>query len=440
MINRSNDTKKQKVKFLTLGCRLNQYETQAMREDLWGAGFEKAKPGEKADVFVINTCTVTVDADRESRYLIRKCHRENPNAKIVVTGCYVERDSKTIEAIPGVTHVLPNRYKSDLAQVLDSCTQLSFESQALPHRSKAEFTPLNISQFEGRQRAHIKIQDGCNHACSFCKVVLVRGKSRSRALEEIVKEAERLRGHGYREIVLTGVQLGAYGFDLSPSVGLKRVLESLISVDGIERIRLSSIEPTDVTDDLIQCIGEYPQICPHLHIPLQSGSDQILRGMNRRYDRQFYMNLIKRIRGCVPQFILTSDVMVGFPGETDRHFEETVEVILKTEPFKLHIFPYSPREGTRASQMGSVDLAAQKRRMNVLFALEKKLQEKVLEQFLGKPLEVLIESQTDEAWLEGRASNYLPIRFPRRPNLRVSDTVRVISDRMEENILIGQPL
>ncbi len=430
-------TKKEKVKFLTLGCRLNQYETQAVREDLLRNDYEEARKDETPDIFVINTCTVTSDADRESRYLIRKCHRENPDAKVVVTGCYVERDYKTVAEIPGVTHVVLNRQKSELANLLGSCTQLTFQAAGNHVRSKADYVPLSISQFSGRRRAYIKIQDGCNHACTFCKVVLVRGKSRSRFVSEIVEEAKRLRDHGSLEIVLTGIQLGAYGLDLEPSLTLTDILEPLSEIEGIERIRLSSIEPNDVTDSLIRAIREIPKMCHHLHIPLQSGSNEILKAMNRRYAKERYLDLINRLRQGLEDFILTTDVMAGFPGESDEHFKETVDAVLAAQPFKLHIFPYSAREGTRAFQSKAVPQDIIKKRMGVLFQLESKLKRDIGSRYLGREFKILIEDSSESDWLCGHTHNYLPIRIPASCEHKANDFISVQIDQFQDNVFYG---
>ncbi len=435
----SENLKKETVKYVTLGCRLNQYETQAMRESLESRGFCEAAGDQRADVYVLNTCTVTNDSDRTSRYLIRKFHRENPNAKIIVTGCYVERNRNEVASLPGVTHVLLNRQKSDIADLLDSCTGLALRASELPLRSKSEFTPLSISEFAGKTRAHIKVQDGCNHACSFCKVVLVRGKSRSRPLQDIIEEAKRLSENGYSEVVLTGIQLGAYGLDLASKISLVEVIRELESIEKIKRIRLSSIEPIDVTDELIQAMKESKKACPHLHIPLQSGSDEVLKAMNRRYGREFYIDLIQKLKSKIPDFVLTADVMVGFPAETDFEFEETVQLLEQVKPFKLHVFPYSAREGTRAFALGVLDPKVIRRRQTVLNQLDAKLRAEVLKSYVSRTLEILIENETEGAdYIEGRAVNYLPARFDLSEGLKAGDIVSAVMQSSSIDALSGK--
>lgn len=395
-----------KVRFLTLGCKVNQYETQAMREVLLRCGIQEE--GEAANDFVIiNTCTVTEQADRENRYWIRRLRRENPNAKIVVTGCWVERNRKEAELLPEVDLVLSNQEKVELAdRLLQGCA-----SSSIQNRFKREYAPLEISSFEGHTRAFVKIQDGCNHACSFCKVVLVRGRSRSRPMESIVAEAKRLEEKGFKEIVLTGIQLGAYGMDLDPPRNLVSVLEALVSLSGIERIRLSSIEPTDVKPDLIRALKEVPKICPQLHIPLQSGDDEILKRMNRRYDRAFYRGLIERLRKEIPDFCLSMDVMVGFPGEEEAHFANTLSLVKETCPIRVHVFPYSPRPGTRAARWRGVSSSLMKERMRRLMRFSKIVTEEEKQKFLGRSFRVLVEKKSPEGLCGGYTEHYLKVYF-----------------------------
>lgn len=432
-----------KVKFETLGCRVNQYETQAVREKFLKAHYKETQDSKEADLLVLNTCTVTKESDRESRYLIRKFHRENPNAKIIVTGCYVEKNRKEVESIPGVSLTVLNQEKSEIVRLFESCASfLSLESGPI---SKRQFSPLSISEFEGRTRAYVKIEDGCNHACSFCKVVLVRGPARSRSTEDVIEEAKRLSEGGYPEIVLTGIQLGAFGFDQGKQKKLPELLVQLEKIETIKRIRLSSIEPTDVTTDLIDLMEQFPKICPHLHIPLQSGSDFILERMNRRYRSDFFEGLINDINRRINHFVLTTDVMVGFPGETKSHFEETLNILRKTKPYKLHIFPYSPREGTRAAnQFSDLVLSHEvKTRMNALGRLESELRRCVIEKYLNQEIEILIEDSSNETnWIRGRASNFIAARFPLSAgaNIKHGSFQKIKIEQINEPDLIGKPL
>ena len=427
-----------KVRFVTLGCKVNQYETQAMRESLLKQGFSEEREG-PSEVIVINTCTVTEEADRENRYWVRRLRRENPEAKIVVTGCWVERNRKEAEDLSEIDLVLSNLEKPDLAERLFlGCATPEIQRETAPRfRSKAEYSPLQISTFQGHARAFIKIQDGCNHACSFCKVVLVRGRSRSRALGEIVEEAKRLRDSGYQEMVLAGIQLGAYGLDFEPRIGLVSVLEALNEIPGIERIRLSSMEPTDVKTDLIRAMKRLPKVCPQLHIPLQSGDSEILRRMNRRYDRDFYIDLIQILRREIPDFCLSMDVMAGFPGEEEVHFENTLSLIRQTRPIRIHAFPYSRRVGTKAAQLQDLPAASLRERMNRLLHCSKEVAGEEKQRFLGRTFPVLIEQKiTSAGFLQGHTAHYLKV-FLEGPRDWMGKSVSVKLDRIEADGIWG---
>lgn len=433
-----------KILLKTLGCRLNQYETQAMKERLLEAGYSETQEMKQAELFVLNTCTVTEEADRESLYWIRKCHRENPEAKIVVAGCFVESNRDRIQALPGVSLTVLNREKPEILPLIESCFSQGCTSFSLPRLqpvSKRLFPRLYISDFDGRRRAYIKVQDGCNHACSFCKVVLVRGPSRSREINDVLEEAKRLAESGHEEIVLTGIQLGAYGYDLAKRQMLTDLLERLSEIEALKRIRLSSIEPTDVTDELISAMARLEKVCPHLHIPLQSGDDAVLKRMNRRYGRDFYRALIQKLRERVGDFVLTTDVMVGFPGETPAQFDQTVELLNETQAMKLHIFPYSPREGTKAMQLeqATVPEGEFRRRRRALLSLEEELRRLVHERFIGRMLEVVPEEKFPlPGWGLGRTRNFLKVRFP-MPENGYNSTLRVLIEGMEGEELVGRP-
>ncbi|MDD5568361.1 MAG: MiaB/RimO family radical SAM methylthiotransferase, partial [Candidatus Omnitrophica bacterium] len=317
------------VKFHTLGCKVNQYDTQSIRERFLGRGFKEARGSRKPDFYLINTCTVTAAADQKSRGIIRRCINENPKAKVIVTGCMVKNDSSELSGIKGVELIISKSFFSD-----------------------------GISDFSSHTRAFLKIQDGCDNFCSYCKVPLVRGRSRSRLLEDIVEEAGILVKKGFKEIVLTGICLGSYGKDLSmetsKGLNLVAVIEELEKIEGLLRIRLSSIEAGDVTDALIDKLAESNKLCRHLHIPIQSGDDQILRKMRRKYSRKFYINLIKKIKARIPQVAITTDCLVGFPGESEKHFKNTLDLVNRIVPLRVHIFPYSAIKGTSVYSQGGI--------------------------------------------------------------------------------------
>ena len=389
------------VKFYTLGCKVNQYETQEMRERFQGAGFRQANNGRKADIYVINTCTVTQRADSESLNLIRRAKRANPDAKIIVTGCLAELDKDKIKAGGGISLIVRNRDKNRIVQLLNGNNELNENN---------ELKDKGISDFFGHTRAFLKIQDGCNNFCAYCKVPLVRGPSRSRPLNEIIEEARRLVENNFKEIVLSGICMGAYGRDLSRKVNLVDVIEALEDIEGLLRIRLSSIEAGDISDELICKIAESQKLCPHLHIPMQSGDSQILEKMNRRYTKTDYLNLIYKLRSKVPQIAITTDVLVGFPGESEENFQNTVTLIKEVSPLKTHIFPYSRREGTPAANFeDQISPVIIKARIEQLKEIAGHSSLEYKKQFLNKEIPVLIEGRLREEtdlW-EGYSNNYI---------------------------------
>lgn len=400
------------VRFYTLGCKVNQYETQAMREALERAGYRdiEGQRGVSCDLVVVNTCTVTQDSDRTNRYWIRRLRREHPEARIAVTGCYVAKNRAEIEGMPEVDLIFTNDEKPILAEKLSG--QVNDRGPA-PSDEFPVFMPLSISRSEGKTRAYVKIQDGCNHACSFCKVSMVRGASRSRALPEILEEAMRLRDGGYREIILTGIQLGAYGRDAGKhETLLLDVIESVATVEGIERIRLSSIELLDLERPLREAFQNIPKLCPHVHLPLQSGDNEVLARMNRRYTREVYRDVVLELKDRVPDFEFSIDVMAGFPGETEEQFTHTLELVKCLKPLKTHVFPYSRREGTRAARWEDLPVWVVKERVRRLMGCAERISEEVRRKYLGRSLEILAEHADDRSGIaEGFTPNYLKVFF-----------------------------
>lgn len=430
----------QRVKFVTLGCKVNQYETQGMREALSEAGLQISDANADHDFVVINTCTVTEQADKENRYWIRRMRRENPAAKIIVTGCYVEKNRAEIEALEEVDLVLANHQKADLKEVVFAgCATPEMQDAETDRMKKRAFTPLKISNFQGRGRAFIKIQDGCNHSCSFCKVVLVRGRSRSRLMQDVVDEAARLSDAGYREIVLAGIQLGAYGLDQGRENALSDVIEACADVRGIERIRLSSIEPTDVTPALIATLKSVEKCCPQLHIPLQSGDDDVLRRMNRRHSRGFYIDLIARLRDALPDFELSMDVMAGFAGESEKAFENSMDLLRIVKPLKTHVFPYSPREGTRAALLDEhwpVELI--RARVKEMIRLGEALAARRRSHYVGRTMDVLVEHPIkDSGLVQGHTANYLKVCFQANESV-IGKIIPVELLGLESDMMLGR--
>ena len=391
------------LKAYTLGCKVNQYETQLVREGLAGAGFREAQSDQSADLCVINTCTVTSEGDAKSRQLIRRIHRENPDAQIVVMGCYATRAPHDVAALPGVNEVVTD--KREIPDLLGRFGVID--------------APDGISRFGNRHRAYVKVQDGCLLRCSYCIIPFVRPPLHSRDPASIVREIQRLEQHGYQEIVLTGIHLGHYGVDFnrgrtkSEWVRLSSLLRSLAQLPGAFRIRLSSIEATEVTRELLDVMAEFPdRICPHLHICLQSGSDRVLRRMGRRWGSQRFVDRCLRFREQFHKPALTTDVIVGFPGETDEDFADTCRVCRESGFSKIHIFPFSARRGTPAAKMSDVVSKQQlRKRVAELTKLEEVLRAEYMRQLVGENVQVLIEAMDSKMSARGTSCRYVPVQL-----------------------------
>ena len=403
------------VKFYTLGCKVNQYDTQSIREGFLDAGFNEIDNGSGADIYIINTCTVTQRADSESLSLIRKARRQNPKAKIIVTGCLAELDKDKIKEQGGVSLIVRNRDKGRITELL------KYKNKPSEINGHNEINDKGITNFSGHTRAFLKIQDGCNNFCSYCKVSFVRGPSRSKPLKAIIKEARKLAENNFKEIVLSGICLGAYGKDFPDRVNLTKVIGELENIEGLLRIRLSSIEAGDVSEELIKKMAESEKLCPHLHIPIQSGDSGILKKMNRRYTRKDYINLIGKIRKGIPGIAITTDVLVGFPGETENNFRNTLSLIKEIQPLRTHIFPYSKREGTIAADFKeSINPVIIRERIDILRDAARGCALEYKRQFLNKKMQVLVEERTRESkslW-EGYADNYIKVVISSRLNLK----------------------
>lgn len=404
------------VKFYTLGCKVNQYDTQLLREQLGKRGFLELAGKGCADLYVINTCTVTQRADSESLSLIRKAKGENKRAKIIVTGCLAELDTDRIKEQKAASLIIKNKDKGTIRNLALS----KFKIKNL--NSKEKDDGRGIAYFNGHTRAFLKIQDGCDNFCSYCKVPLVRGPLKSKPLKDIITEAKALAQNGFKEIVLTGICLGSYGRDIKKRVTLVDVIKELENIPALSRLRFSSIEAADITDALIKKISESKKVCRHLHIPIQSGDNDILKRMNRRYSREDYIALISRLRRSMPKIAITTDVLVGFPGETEAHFRNTVNLIKKIKPLKVHIFPYSRREGTRASFFtdGIVDSAIIKKRSQALEKINKLISKEYIRLFKGKTMNVLFENNLKNnpyIWT-GYTDNYIKVHLESKDSLK----------------------
>ncbi len=417
------------VAFITLGCKVNQYETQLLIETLEDLGYKIVSPEEPADIFVINTCTVTNISDRKSRQMIRKAHALNPKAKIIVTGCYAEREPEEIKQIEGVDLVLPNEKKTLIAKYLnDLCNDLDLDN-------------LFVNKYKDQTRALVKIEDGCDSFCSYCIIPYVRGSQiKSRPIDSITREVQNLVKNGHKEIVLTGIHLGAYGRELDNKVRLVDVLRAIHEIEGLERIRLSSIEPMDVTDELIYEISGLSKCAHHFHISLQSGSDRILRLMNRNYTAEDFENIINKIRYTIPDAGITTDIMVGFPGETDQDFMDTYNFISKIRFSRLHVFRYSPRRGTPAAKMkNQVPSYISAQRSHEIISLGNHFAREFQLQWLGKEAKVLIEDirEGKDKLLAGFTSNYIRVLVADATSEHIGKLIAIRLIDIDDNYMIG---
>lgn len=412
---------KKRAAFFTLGCKVNQYETEALKNIFREKGYEIVGFSEKAEVYVVNTCTVTHVSDRKSRQALRRAHRVNPRGLLVAAGCYAQLFWQEIRELPGIDLIVGTQGKKDIIGLIEEAgrgeTPLPLiKVQELGEGVTFEEMPLKE---HGRTRAFIKIEDGCEEYCSYCLVPHARGKVRSRNLKDLVEEVKRLTSAGTQEIVLTGVNLGAYGKDLGEEMSLARVIKRLEGISSLKRMRLSSLEPADFTMELIEALADSKKVCHHLHIPLQSGDDYILQKMNRRYYTDEYRKLAGYLRYVMPGMALTTDVLVGFPGEGEESFNKTFAFVEEISFSRLHVFKYSPRPGTQASQFPDTLSPQEKdRRSKKLQELGRKMSLEYTKSFLGKEGEVLFEGERKAGVLEGLSRHYQRVRVPAGPNLK----------------------
>lgn len=387
--------------YMTLGCKVNQYDTQAMRERMERAGYLTAPFSGACDVYVINTCTVTGTGDKKSRQMIRRAAKLNPDAAIVVTGCMAQRAAETL-LLPGVRLVLGTQRRADIVSLLEQAMAQQTPLIAVESLADAPFEALRVRGSDGRTRATMKIQEGCDGACSYCIIPSVRGLPRSRPLADIREEAERLAGAGYTEIVLTGIHLSSYGRDLDGDIGLIDAVREIDGVPGIARVRLGSLEPRIVTPAFAEALAALPSVCPQFMLALQSGSDAVLSRMARRYNTAQYESAKQALADVFPTMALTTDIMTGFPGETDAEFDETMRFVERMGFARIHVFPFSEREGTRAATMpNQVPRGVREARAKQLIALGERLEAAFVQKTIGCVAEVLFEEP-----VEGGAIGY----------------------------------
>ena len=431
-----------KVAFYTLGCKVNQYETEAMLEMFKKDGYTQVDSEEFADVYVINTCTVTHMSDRKSRQYIRRMKKKNPEAIIAVVGCYSQVSPEEILEIEEVNLVMGTNERRQIVEEikkLDASKKASTVDDIMKVRA---FEEIEINQTNGRTRAFMKIQDGCDRFCSYCIIPYARGgKVRSRDLESVVNEANKLVDNGYTEIVLTGIHVASYGKDVADAeINLLSVIKAINEIEGVKRIRLSSVEPLLMTDEFIYTVSKMPKVCPHFHLSLQSGCDETLKRMNRRYTTKEYKEIVHKLREKMPNVAITTDVIVGFPGETNDEFNQTYKFLSDVELSQMHIFKYSPRKGTPAATMeNQIDPQMKHLRSDKLIALNKKNFNKFATKFIGEEFEVLFEQNIGDDKYEGLTPNYIRVVVESDKDIQgkiLNTKISDVKDEYVEGILV----
>ena len=423
---------KKKVALHNLGCKVNAYEVEAMQQLLENAGYETVPFEEGADVYVINTCTVTNIADRKSRQMLHKAKKMNPDAIVVATGCYAQADTEKLKEDTAVDLILGNNQKTQIVEALEEYEkEHAKQVQVIEINHTKEYEELSISSTAEHVRAYIKVQDGCNQFCTYCIIPFARGRVRSRKIEEVLSEVETLAAKGYKEVVLTGIHLSSYGVDFPKEEreSLLSLIQAVSRVEGISRIRLGSLEPRIITEEFLEGIVKTGKVCPHFHLSLQSGCNKTLKNMNRRYSAQEYAEKCELIRKFYPVPALTTDVIVGFPQETEEDFEESYEFVKKIHFYETHIFKYSRRHGTKAASMdGQLTEAAKAQRSDRMLELHEIRAREYEEAMIGKKMELLLEEEVEidgRPWYVGHSREYVRAVISKTDAHRVNDLVTV---------------
>ena len=423
---------KKNVALHNLGCKVNAYEVEAMQQLLENAGYETVPFEEGADVYVINTCTVTNIADRKSRQMLHKAKKMNPDAIVVATGCYAQADTEKLKEDTAVDLILGNNQKTQIVEALEEYEkEHAKQVQVIEINHTKEYEELSISSTAEHVRAYIKVQDGCNQFCTYCIIPFARGRVRSRKIEEVLSEVETLAAKGYKEVVLTGIHLSSYGVDFPKEEreSLLSLIQAVSRVEGISRIRLGSLEPRIITEEFLEGIVKTGKVCPHFHLSLQSGCNKTLKNMNRRYSAQEYAEKCELIRKFYPAPALTTDVIVGFPQETEEDFEESYEFVKKIHFYETHIFKYSRRHGTKAASMdGQLTEAAKAQRSDRMLELHEIRAREYEEAMIGQKMELLLEEEIEidgRPWYVGHSREYVRAVISKTDAHRVNDLVTV---------------
>ncbi len=419
--------KEKKVAFVTLGCKVNQYETNAMAQKLIDAGYKIVEYGASPDIYIINTCTVTNMSDRKSRQMLRKAKDNNPNSKIIAVGCYVQVAKEEIEKIKEVDVILGNEEKKDIVKY---CNELLDEEKENTEKVKdisniKEFSEFGEIIYTEKTRAVIKVQDGCDNFCSYCIIPYARGRIRSRKPENVINEIKKIAKKGIKEVVITGIHIASYGRDFEEEYKLIDLLEEINKIEGIKRIRLGSIEPLLITEEFVKRLTKLEKICEHFHLSLQSGNDDTLKRMNRKYTTSQFKEIVKILKAAYPNSNLTTDIIVGFPGETEEEFKKTYQFLQEIKFYKMHIFQYSPRKGTIAAKMpNQISPEIKEERSKKLIELSDKNEEEYNKKYVGKNIEVLWEEEKNGI-SKGHTSNYILVESNEKKDENKLEEVKV---------------
>lgn len=427
------------VAFCTLGCKVNQYETEAMTELFREKGYTVNSFDEQSDIYIINTCTVTSTGDKKSRQMIRRAISLNPDAIVAVVGCYAQVAPEEVAKIDGVSLIIGTNQKKEIVTLIEEYAEKREQKHVIDDILKdKEYKEMHITSYEERTRAFVKIEDGCNQFCSYCIIPYARGPVRSRPTENICKEIQTLSQNGFKEIVLTGINISSYGMDNGSN--LAEVIEKVALIDGIERIRLGSIEPRVLTEDFIKRISKIPQVCNHFHISLQSGCDETLRRMNRKYTTEECFRCIENLRNNFDNPAITADVIAGFPGETEEEFNATMDFLTRVKFSEAHIFAYSNRKGTRADTMpGQLPKYVKEERSHRMIELCAASQKEYMESCVGSTAGVLFEREAKEGIYEGHMTNYVKVRAKSEKDIS-GQILDVKITGTDKDVLLGEIL
>lgn len=426
-----------KAAFCTLGCKVNQYETEAMEELFRASGYDIVPFTDASDVYVINTCSVTSMGDSKSRRMIRRARKNNPEAVIAVTGCYAQTAPEEVLAVEGVNLVIGNQGRKDIVTKVEALNRYDKINDVYDIMQTKEFEELNITHYEHRTRAFIKIQDGCSQFCSYCIIPYARGPVRSRKEQDIIAEIQELTKNGYTEFILTGIHVAAYGHDLE-CTSLAQLINSIDKLEGVKRIRLSSIEPMTLNRKFIDDISNAKKLCPHFHVALQSGCDATLKRMNRHYTTAQFKDIVEGLREVFHDAAITTDIMTGFPGETDEEFAETERFVKKIDFADAHVFQYSKRKGTPAARRKEqIDPQIKDSRSKRIIEITQKSRNAFLNRHLGQTAEVLFEQRVKDGYFEGKTANYITVQVKTDEDLhRQYRSVRLTE--LKDNIMYGE--